>query len=177
MSLPQIVTPEYTIQLQSIKDPVRFRPYTIKEEKIFLMAKESDDPKEIESSVQQILRNCTFNKIAVEKLPSFDVEYLFLQLRSKSVNNVVALNYRCENMVEKDGAQVPCHTTNEIRIPLDEVKIVVPDNHTQVIAIDEHLMIQLQYPNVQLLSQSLTDSDSAATISSHVGGNLHQEHY
>ena len=94
MSLPKIVTPEYTVQLKSIKAPVRFRPYLVKEEKVFLTAKESDDPTEINNAVRQILRNCTFDAIDIDKLPSFDIEHLFLQLRAKSVNNIVNLSYR-----------------------------------------------------------------------------------
>ena len=91
MSLPQIVTPEYTLQLNSIKEPVRYRPYLVREEKIFLTAKESGDPKDIETSIRQVLKNCTFGEIDIDALPSFDMEYLFLQLRGKSVNNVVTV--------------------------------------------------------------------------------------
>ena len=81
MSLPKIITPEYTIQLKSVKKPVRFRPYLVKEEKIFLTAKQSGDVKEITNAVLQIIRNCTFGEIDVMALPAFDVEFLFLQLR------------------------------------------------------------------------------------------------
>ena len=89
MSLPKIITPEYTVQLKSIKTPVRYRPYLVKEEKLFLTAKESDDPKEIERAILQVIKNCTFGEVDVDSLPTFDVEYLFLQLRAKSVNNVI----------------------------------------------------------------------------------------
>ena len=125
MSLPQIVTPEYTLQLNSIKDPVRYRPYLVREEKIFLTAKESGDPKDIESSIRQVLKNCTFGEIDVDTLPSFDLEYLFLQLRGKSVNNVVEVNYQCRNILRTEDERTDendtgrCAAVHPIRVLLD----------------------------------------------------------
>lgn len=155
MSLPQIVTPEYTIQLKSIKEPVRYRPYLVKEEKIFLMAKESDDPKEMQLAVRQILRNCTFGKIDVDQLPAFDVEYLFLHLRAKSVNNVVQLQYRCENPIDDTGTR--CHAMNTVTIPLDDIAITTPPDHTTMVAISDGLTIEFKYPTVEILSQILSN--------------------
>lgn len=165
MSFPTIVAPEYTIQLKSIKEPVVFRPYTVKEEKLFLMAKESSDSADMNAAIVQVLRNCTFNKIAIEKLPSFDVEYLFLQLRAKSVNNVVELQYRCENPVEKDGQVRPCHTLNPVRIPLDEIAVTVPEGHSNIVKIDDQYTLELQYPTSMVLAQVLANTADAFTLS------------
>ena len=146
MSLPNIVTPEYTVQLKSIKNPVRFRPYLVKEEKVFLTAKESNDPEDIQNAVRQILKNCTFGEINVNKLPSFDIEFLFLQLRAKSVNNIIEVRYRCENMVTVDAELKPCHHINSVRINIDDVRIETPEGHTTTVAITDDLTLEFQYP-------------------------------
>jgi hypothetical protein len=156
MSLPQVVSPEYTIQLKSIKDAVRFRPYLVKEEKIFLMAKESNDPKEMQSAVRQILRNCTFNAIDIDKLPSFDVEYLFLQLRAKSVNNVVELQYRCENITNRE-TDTRCHTINTVSIPLDDIRISIPEGHSPLVTISDELTVEFKYPTIEILAELLSN--------------------
>ena len=147
MSLPQIVTPEYTLQLNSIKDPVRYRPYLVREEKIFLTAKESGDPKDIEMSIRQVLKNCTFGEIDIDALPSFDMEYLFLQLRGKSVNNIVTVKYQCQNIVRTEDERTDaddtgrCGALNPVSVPLDDIKVVVPDGHTNIIAINDDITI------------------------------------
>jgi replicative superfamily II helicase len=120
------------------------------------MAKESNDAKEMQTAVRQILRNCTFDKIDVDKLPAFDVEYLFLQLRAKSVNNVVELQYRCENLTD-ENADVRCHAVNTVSIPLDEIKITVPEGHTTIVSISDDLTIEFKYPTVELLSELLSN--------------------
>lgn len=165
MSFPTIVAPEYTIQLKSLKEPVVFRPYTVKEEKLFLMAKESSDPADMNAAIIQVLRNCTFDKVAIEKLPSFDIEYLFLQLRSKSVNNVIELQYRCENPVEKDGERRPCHVMNTVRIPLDEITVTVPEDHTNIVKLDDQYTLELQYPTSMVLAQVLANTSDPFVLS------------
>lgn len=150
MSLPKIITPEYTIQLKSVKKPVRFRPYLVKEEKIFLTAKQSGDVKEITNAVLQIIRNCTFGEIDVMALPAFDVEFLFLQLRAKSVNNVVELNYECRNFVreapetERDDRR--CHAPVKITVDLDEISITTPEAHTSLIVLKDGVIVEMGYP-------------------------------
>lgn len=173
MSLPIVNAPIYTAQLTSIKQPVRYRPYTVKEEKIFLMAKEANDPKDMETAVAQIIRNCTFNEIDVDKLPSFDIEYLFLQLRSKSVNNNVELQYQCENVVvtkNDDGTdtQKKCHTVNKVVIPLDAIVVAIPEKHTNIVSITEDLTIEFQYPTIKLISELLSKGNSDYTLSTDI---------
>ena len=174
MSLPQIVTPEYTVQLNSIKDPVRYRPYLVREEKIFLTAKESDDPKDIESAIRQVLKNCTFGEIDVEALPSFDLEYLFLQLRGKSVNNIVEIRYRCQNMLRSKDERTDeddtgrCGAVNPIRVPLDEIAITTPDDHTKIIAVNDDITIEFQYPTTQMLQHALSGTKETTASSTEV---------
>lgn len=144
MSLPTIVTPQYTVQLVSQKLPVVFRPYLVKEEKVFLTAKESTDPKEMERAIVQILTNCTFGKIDIAALPTFDVALLFVQLRAKSVNNVIDLKYRCENKVG-DGV---CHAVNDVQILLDDVSIHAPEGHQSVIPVTDEITVEFTYPTL-----------------------------
>ena len=174
MSLPQIVTPEYTLQLNSIADPIRYRPYLVREEKIFLAAKESGDPKDIETSIRQVIKNCTFNEIDVDALPSFDLEYLFLQLRGKSVNNVVEVKYQCHNMLRSKEERTDesdtgrCGALNSIRVPLDEIAITTPDDHTTTVAVNDEITIEFQYPTTQMLQHVMSGTKETVTSSTEV---------
>jgi len=176
MSLPQIVTPEYTLQLNSIKEPVRYRPYLVREEKIFLTAKESGDPKDIETSIRQVLKNCTFGEIDIDALPSFDMEYLFLQLRGKSVNNVVTVKYQCRNKVRTEDERTDendkgrCGALNPISVPLDDIKVVVPDEHTNIIPINDDITIEFQYPTIAVMHQVLIGKKDTVAFTTEVLG-------
>ena len=157
MALPKIVTPEYNIQLKSDETPVRFRPYLVKEEKLFLTAKESDDPKEIERAVLQVIKNCTFGEVDVDNLPTFDVEYLFLQLRAKSVNNVLDLRYECRNTLrdksqrtsEKDDGR--CHNTVTLNVNLDDIAITTDEAHTPTVTLQSGLLVEMLYPSMKVV--------------------------
>ena len=141
--LPTIAVPQYSVQLVSRKEPVRYRPYVVGEEKLLMMAMTGEDPKEVEESVRQLITACTFNAIDVRTLPSFDLEYLFLMLRAKSVNNVVDINYRC---LQTTGDNQPCNTVVPVKIDLNDVKITVPEGHTNVIWLTDDLGIEMNYP-------------------------------
>ena len=157
MALPKIVTPEYTIQLKSVETPVRFRPYLVKEEKLFLTAKESNDPKEIERAVLQVIKNCTFGEVDVDNLPTFDVEYLFLQLRAKSVNNVLDLRYECRNTLrdksqrtsEKDDGR--CHNTVTLNVNIDNIAITTDEAHTPTVTLQSGLLVEMSYPSMKVV--------------------------
>ena len=167
MALPKITTPEYTIQLKSIKTPVRFRPYLVKEEKLFLTAKESNDPIEIERAVLQVIKNCTFGEVDVDNLPTFDVEYLFLQLRAKSVNNVLDLRYECRNTLrdksqrtsEKDDGR--CHNTVTLNVNIDNIAITTDEAHTPTVTLQSGLLVEMSYPSMKVV-QSIQASGGAA---------------
>ena len=167
MALPKIVTPEYTIQLKSVETPVRFRPYLVKEEKLFLTAKESNDPKEIERAVLQVIKNCTFGEVDVDNLPTFDVEYLFLQLRAKSVNNVLDLRYECRNTLrdksqrtsEKDDGR--CHNTVTLNVNIDNIAITTDEAHTPTVTLQSGLLVEMSYPSMKVV-QSIQASGGAA---------------
>lgn len=156
MSLPKIVTPEYTTQLTSIKTPVRFRPYLVKDEKILLTAKESNDAAAIQDATIQVLKNCTFGQVDIDALPSFDLEYLFLQIRAKSVSEVATPQYECRNIVrteverrdETDDGR--CHALVPIRIDLREVVVRSNPEHTNLITLGNGIKIEMKYPTSAL---------------------------
>ena len=157
MALPKIVTPEYSIQLKSVETPVRFRPYLVKEEKLFLTAKESNDPKEIERAVLQVIKNCTFGEVDVDNLPTFDVEYLFLQLRAKSVNNVLDLRYECRNMLrdesqrEAETDEGRCHNTATLKVDLNEIAITTDEAHASTVTLQSGLLVEMAYPSMKVV--------------------------
>src|SRR5690349_19379076 len=124
--LPKLIAPEHEVKLFSLPKPVKFRPYLVKEEKLFLMAQQSDDPKDVENTVRQVIRNCTYDGVNVDTLPTFDLEYLFLQLRARSVSNKVEVAFICVNEADRE----PCKTRVPLTVSLDDVKLVVPDGHT-----------------------------------------------
>lgn len=147
MGLPTLTTPIYEVKLVSVPKPVRYRPYLVKEERLLLMAKQSGELKDVETAVKQIITACTFGEVDVEKLATFDLEYLFLLLRAKSVNNIVELNYECKAPKEgtRDGI---CHKVVPVTVDLDQVKLTIPDGHTNKIMLTPTLGVTLKYPTV-----------------------------
>jgi hypothetical protein len=96
--LPKIDVPIYTVNLLSTGKPVRFRPFLVKEQKLFLMASESDDQKETIEVIRQVLKNCILDEVDINNIPTFDLEFLFMNLRARSVEEVVELKYKCNNL-------------------------------------------------------------------------------
>ena len=143
MALPTIETPRYELTLPSSDTIVSFRPFLVKEEKILMIAMESNDNKEIISATREILKACTFDKIDVNKLPLFDIEYIFLQIRAKSVGEISKFKILCP-----DDKQ----TYADVELDLTKVDVQVNDEHTNNIVIDEDkkLGIVFNYPNLEM---------------------------
>jgi hypothetical protein len=167
MSLPKIVAPEYTVQLKSVKKPVRYRPYLVKEEKLFMTAKESNDPKDVEHAVVQVLKNCTFGEIDVEALPSFDLEYLFLKLRAQSVAPTVELNYECRNTVgaaDTANADARCRNRVTVAVPLDAIELTQTDGHTDLVTLQSGMILKMRYPSIALTRKhNIGEASAGAT--------------
>jgi len=117
MPLPRLVAPEYELTLPSNKSKVVYRPFLVKEEKILLIAMETGDEKSMINAVKTIIKNCTNLKAKVEDLPTFDIEYLFLKIRAKSVGESVKLQVTCPDDEE---------TTVDIEIPIDDIEVQYP---------------------------------------------------
>ena len=140
MPLPKITAPTYELVLPSSGRKCRYRPFLVKEEKLLIIAMESEDTKQITEAVKNVLKNCILTRgIKVEKLATFDIEYLFLNIRGKSVGEDVEVMITCPD----DGeTQVP-HLIN-----LDDIKIVTSDDHNRDIKVDDTLSIRMKYPSM-----------------------------
>jgi len=140
MSLPKIEHPIFKIKIPSTKKEVRFRPFLVKEEKILLIAKTSEQENDILLAIKQVVNNCCLEELNVDKLALFDVEYLFLRIRAQSVNNIVSVTYR-DN---EDG------TDYDFDIDLNEVVVTFPLNLENNIKINETSGIIMKYPEASL---------------------------
>ena len=150
MALPKIDTPIYELDLPLSKKHVRFRPFLVKEQKNLLMAMESGDSKSIEQNVKQVLNNCTVTEnIDIEKLPVLDVEYYFLNLRARSVGEIVENKYRCDNQV--DGSS--CGNLMETSLNLLDIKIEGVKENDDVIQLTDTISIKLKYPEFSVINK------------------------
>lgn len=141
MPLPKVVTPTFELNLISTGKPVKYRPFLVKEEKVLLIALESGNDKDIMNTVKDVLKSCVLTRgVKVEDLPSFELEYLFLNIRSKSVGESVELLVTCTD----DGeTQVP------LTVNISDVKLNVPEEHTDIIELGDGLCMQMKYPSMQ----------------------------
>ena len=140
MPLPKIATPTYELELPSTGATVKYRPFLVKEEKVLVIALESEDNKQITNAIKAVLKSCILsNGIKVENLPTFDIEYLFLNIRGKSVGEDLEVNIICP---DDEETQVP------VTINLDEIEVQRDDNHTNKIKIDDSIMMEMKYPSL-----------------------------
>ena len=138
MPLPKINTPTYELELPSNGKKIRYRPFLVREEKILIMALESEDMKQITSAIVQILTDCIQTKgVKVSDLATFDIEYLFLNIRARSVGETVEVNITCPD----DG-----ETSVQMEIDLDSIKVQKDKNHKNIIKLDNTLSMKLKYP-------------------------------
>jgi len=153
MALPKIDVPIYDVKLISTGKKVRFRPFTVKEEKLFLMASESSDSESIITAITQVLNNCVLDDVDIESLPLFDVEYLFLNLRARSISEVVNLKYKCNNKVtNEEGDEKKCN--NEVQLDVNILEIEPQNNptHTSKIELSSNLGIVMKYPKMSFMN-------------------------
>ena len=150
--LPKIDVPVYDLKLISQNKKIRYRPFTVKEEKLFLMANESKDEESVINTVKQVINNCVLDEIDVDSLPVFDLEYLFINLRAKSVGEEVKLNYQCNNNVEKDGKQDKCGNMVNFTLNLIDVKPESEKGHTNKIELSDKLGIVMRYPKLNFIA-------------------------
>ena len=140
MPLPKIATPTYELELPSTGASIQYSPFLVKEEKVLVIALESEDNKQITNAIKAVLKNCIITKgIKVEKLPTFDIEYLFLNIRGKSVGEELEVNIICP---DDETTEVP------VTINLDEIKVEKSEDHSNKIKIDSSIMMELKYPSL-----------------------------
>ena len=149
MPLPTIATPTYELELPSTGKKVKYRPFLVKEEKLLVLALETESTKDITTAIKNVLKNCIQTRgIKVENLPTFDIEYLFLNIRGKSVGEDIEVNLICP---DDDVTQVP--TT----INVDDIKIQKNEKHTNKIKLDDNLMMEMKYPSLDQFIRSNFD--------------------
>lgn len=141
MPLPKISTPTYELEIPSLKKSVKYRPFLVKEEKVLIIAMESEDPKQIAEAVKTVIGNCVVTRgIKIEQLATFDIEYLFLNIRGKSVGETVDVLITCPD----DGVtQVP------VSINLDDIQVDFREDHSRDIKLDDNLTLRMRYPSMQ----------------------------
>jgi hypothetical protein len=159
MALPKIDTPVYDLELPLSKKKIRFRPFLVKEQRNLLMAMESDDKETIERNIRQVLHNCTLTEgLDIDRLPIIDVEFYFLNLRARSIGEIVQSKYRCENVVEeKSCGNLMTAELNILEIHPDMTNVV-----NDVIQINNAISVKLKYPEFSVLErankfESITD--------------------
>ena len=139
MPLPTIATPTYDLELPSSGKKIKYRPFLVKEEKLLVLALESESNKEISTAIKAVLKSCIQTRgVKVEQLPTFDIEYLFLNIRGKSVGEEIEVNLICPD----DG-----ETTVPVTINIDDIEIKKSEDHNKRIALDKNLMMELRYPS------------------------------
>jgi len=151
MPLPKIATPTYELELPSTGKSIKYRPFLVKEEKVLVIALESEDTKQITNAIKAVLKNCVLTKgIKVETLPTFDIEFLFLNIRGKSVGEEIEVNIVCPD----DG-----ETNVPVFIDLDSIQVNKDDDHTNQIKLDSDLMMEMKYPSLEQFIKNNFDFD------------------
>jgi len=153
MPLPKIVTPTYELVLPSTKKTIKYRPFLVKEEKLLVLALETEDQKEITNAVRSVIKNCISTRgVKVESLPTFDIEFLFLNIRGKSVGEEVEVNI----IAPDDGVtQIP------VKIDIDDIKVAENPEHNKQIKLNDQLMMEMRYPSLdQFIKNNFDINDS-----------------
>ncbi len=160
MALPKIDVPVYELDLPLSKKHIRFRPFLVKEQKNLLMAMETDDGETIERNIRQVLNNCTItDDVEIDKLPVVDVEYYFINLRARSVGELVENDYICTN--EVDGAQ--CGGKMKGTLNLLDINVNIDPNRKDIIQLTDKISMKLKYPEFSLVER-LKNKDSAIDV-------------
>jgi hypothetical protein len=145
MALPKLTTPTYELEIPSTDAKIKYRPFLVKEEKILMMAMESKASADITQAVKDIVSECTFNKVKIDDMPMFDVEYIFLNIRSKSVGEVSKLKLLCPDDRK---------TYADVEVNLNEVKVQVGDDHTNKIDLGNDMGMIMKYPTIDSFAES-----------------------
>ena len=157
MPLPTIETPTYELKLPSSNKKIKYRPFLVKEEKILILALESKSQNEITNAVTDVLKKCILTRgIKVDDLPTFDIEYLFLNIRAKSIGEDIKLTVTCPD----DG-----ETKVPVTIYVDEIKVIKPKDHKIDIVLDDKMSLRMKYPSLnQFIESNFDTEDEAETV-------------
>ena len=155
MALPKLTTPTYELEIPSTDEKISYRPFLVKEEKILLMAMESGKSEDVINAVKQIVSECTFNKLKVATMPIFDIEYIFLRIRAKSIGEVSKVSLQCPDDKE---------TYATVEINLEEVQVQVDDEHTNKIELTDDMGLIMTYPTIDAFKDSGVQNVTASNM-------------
>ena len=144
MALPEIATPTYTLTIPSTKKKVKYRPFLVKEQKILILAMENEDQEQILDAITNTIKACLITKVDMATLALFDIEYLFLQIRARSISEEIEMRVTCAD----DG-----ETTVDVKFMVDDVKVNFPKGHTNIIKLSDELTIEMQYPDLDYFTK------------------------
>ena len=169
MALPKLNTPEYELELPSTGGKIKFRPFLVKEQKLLMMAQESGNETELNNTLSTIINSCTKGVVNADESPLFDIEYVFLQLRAKSVGETANIKVTCPDDKK---------TEVEIKVKLDEVSVHMTDDHTNIIQITDNIKIIMKYPVLNDMVSSnkkTTEMENMFNILYKCIGEIHDE--
>jgi len=156
MPLPKISTPTYELELPSTGQKVTYRPFLVREEKLLVLALESEDTKQITSAIKSVIKNCINTKgIKVESLPTFDIEYLFLNIRGKSVGEEIEVNVICP---DDEETYVP------VTFNIDDIKVQKDESHSNKIQVDDNIVMEMKYPSLEEFIRNNFDFSEDTTM-------------
>ena len=144
MALPEIATPIYTLTLPSTKKKIKYRPFLVKEQKLLILAMENEDQEQILDAITNTIQACLLTKIDVKDMALFDIEYLFMQIRARSISEEVEMKVTCQD----DG-----ETTVDIKFMVDDIKVEFPKGHTNIIKLTDDLTVEMKYPDIDYFTK------------------------
>jgi|LakMenEpi03Aug12_release.lakeMendotaPanAssembly.Ray.scaffolds.fasta_scaffold272338_1 hypothetical protein len=163
--LPKIDVPLYDLILPLSKKKIQIRPFLVKEEKILLMATESEDESTILTAIKQIVNNCCLTEdVDIELLPISDLEFIFFNLRARSISEVVELRYKCNNKIHVGEEERACGNMVEFDVNILDIKPEIPENHTNKIEISPTMGVVMKYPNFKILDKISSTTESEMLI-------------
>ena len=144
MPLPEIATPIYTLTLPSTKKKIKYRPFLVKEQKLLILAMENEDQEQILDAITNTIQSCLLTKIDVKDMALFDIEYLFMQIRARSISEEVEMKVTCQD----DG-----ETTVDVKFMVDDIKVEFPKGHTNIIKLTDDLTVEMKYPDIDYFTK------------------------
>ena len=160
MALPKLTTPTYELEIPSTDEKISYRPFLVKEEKILLMAMESGKNEDIVSAIKQIVSECTYNKLKLGNMPMFDIEYIFLNIRAKSIGEVSKLRVLCPDDKK---------TYADIEVNLEDVQVQVDDEHTNKIELTDSMGMIMTYPTIDSFMETGLEKITASNMLDVIG--------
>ena len=144
MALPEIATPIYTLTIPSTKKKVKYRPFLVKEQKLLILAMENEDQEQILDAITNTIKACLITKVDMATLALFDIEYLFLQIRARSISEEIEMRVTCAD----DG-----ETTVDVKFMVDDVKVFFPKGHKNVLKLTDDITLEMKYPNLEYFTK------------------------